>query len=294
MTNTDETTGPEPRPDTADRSDAGAGRLPDWIMIGAMKSATSSLHRYLAEHPQVATSTPKELDFFTERRYRELGIDWYRQQFNDPPGALVAGESSVNYTKCQEFPGVPERMHHHLPDVKLIYILRDPLSRIASHWTHSVGAGKWRGDFASALDDPANSPMVQASCYWTQLEQYLAFYDRSQIKIMSYEAVSADPQAAVSEILDYLGLDPDWTHPLVGKRIHDSRRKMRPNRLGMLLWEDQVRRRRLRKWVPWLVATPIDKPEWTPTQQQMIGEFLAPEMEKIRSFTGQDFEQWQI
>lgn len=270
------------------------GRLPTWIMIGAMKSATSSLHRYLAEHPQVATSTPKELDFFCEPKYSELGVDWYRRQFNDPPGALAAGESSVNYTKCHEFPGVAERMHALIPDVKLIYILRDPLARIESQWVHSVGAGKWRSDFASALQDPDTSPMVQTSCYWTQLEQYLAVYDAAQIKVMSYEAVSADPHGAVSEILEFIGLSPEFDHPLIGKRIHDSRRKMRPNALGMLLWEDQVRRRRLRKWLPWLVATPIEKPVWDPSDKARIVEYLKPEMEKIRSFTGNEFEQWAI
>lgn len=270
------------------------GRLPTWIMIGAMKSATSSLHRYLAEHPDVATSTPKELDFFVEHRYNELGIDWYRSQFTDPAGATAAGESSVNYTKCHEFPGVAERMHAHLPEVKLLYILRDPLSRIESQWVHSVGAGKWRTDFAAAVADPDTSPMVQTSCYWTQIEQYLSFYDPSQIKIMSYEAVSADPQRAVGEILEFIGLDPEFEHPLIGKRIHDSRRKMRPNALGMLLWEDQVRRRRLRKWLPWLVATPIEKPQWDPADKARISEYLAPEMEKIRSFSGHEFEQWQI
>lgn len=275
-------------------SDAGTGRLPTWIMIGAMKSATSSLHRYLAEHPQIATSTPKELDFFVEHRYRELGLDWYRQQFNDPPGAVAAGESSVNYTKCHEFPGVAERMYQHLPDVKLIYVLRDPLARIESHWIHSVGAGKWRGDFASAVADPESSTMVQTSCYWTQLEQYLAHYDPSQIKIMSYEEVSADPHGAVGEILELIGLDPEWTHPLIGKRIHDSKRKMKPNRLGLLLWEDRVRRRRLRRWVPWLVASPIEKPVWDPADKARISEYLAPELDKIRSFAGKDFAQWQI
>ena len=251
------------------------GRLPDWIIIGAMKAATSSLHRYLAEHPQIATSTPKELDFFVADRYERLGIDWYRQQFNDPPGALTAGESSVNYTKCHEQPGVAERMHRHLPDVKLVYILRDPLKRIESHWIHVVGSGVWRGDFESAVADPETSDPVQTSRYWTQLSEYLEFYDPSQIKVMSYEAVSADPQRAVEEVLEFIGMDPDFHHPLIGKKIHQSSRKMRPNALGMLFWEDRVRRRRLRKYLPYLVATPIEKPEWSPATRAARGRVPA-------------------
>ena len=97
---------------TSSTTGAPVGRLPSWIIIGTMKAATSSLHRYLAEHPDIAASEPKELDFFIEPRFSELGLDWYRAKFADPPGALAAGESSVNYTKVHEFPGVAEIPPH--------------------------------------------------------------------------------------------------------------------------------------------------------------------------------------
>jgi hypothetical protein len=270
------------------------GRLPDWIIIGAMKSATSSLHRYLAEHPDIATSTPKELDFFIEPRYSEFGIDWYRQKFLQPEGALSAGESSVNYTKCHEFPGVAGRMHKHLPDVKLIYVLRDPIKRIESQWIHAVGAGDWRGDFPSAVTDLETSLEVQTSRYWTQLSEFLQFYDSSQIKIMSYDAISADAAGSLEELLEFIGLDPQFDHSLIGKRIHPSSRKMRPNRLGLLFWEDPVRRRRLRKWLPWLVASPIEKPIWAPNDLARVKEYLQPEMDKIRDFSGLELSEWSI
>ena len=270
------------------------GRLPDWIIIGSMKAATSSLHRYLAEHPDIAASEPKETDFFLPERYESLGLEWYRQRFAEPPGASIAGESSVNYTKAHEFGGVPERIHLHVPDVKLIYILRDPLRRIESHWVHSVGAGEHRGDFASAIRDLETSRQVQTSRYWMQLEKYLEFFPPEQIKVMSYESLSRHPQAAVSEFLEFVGLDPEWTHPLVGKQIHRSSRKMRPNRLGMLFWEDRDRRRRLRKYLPYLVATPIDDPQWEPRLRAQVEEYLRPEMARVREFSGLDFAEWSI
>ena len=270
------------------------GRLPDWLIIGAMKAATSSLHRYLAEHPDIATSTPKELDFFTEPRYSQLGMDWYRQQFLSPPGAKVAGESSVNYTKCHEFPGVAERIHQHLPDAKLIYVLRDPVKRIESQWIHLVGSGKWRGDFASAVRDPETSPMVQTSRYWMQLSEFLRYYDARQIKVISYEQLSRDPKGALGEVLEFLGLDPDFDHPLIGKKIHQSRKKMRPNRIGLLFWEDQVRRRRLRKYVPWLVASSIEPPVWSQADRTRVEEYLREDVAAIRAFSGLPFSEWSI
>lgn len=274
--------------------DGTTGRLPDWITIGAMKCATSSMHRYLAEHPQIAVSTPKELDFFVEHNYREKGIDWYRQQFVDPPDALVGGESSVNYTKKHEFPGVAERMHQHLPDVKLLYILRDPLRRAESHWVHLVGSGKWRGDFESAVQDPESSGMIQTSCYWSQLSSFLEFYDPSQIKVMSYEQLSADPQAAVDEALEFIGVPGEFVHPLIGKRIHKSSRKLRPNNLALPFWGDQVRRRRMRKYLRRLAGSPIEKPVWSDGTRARVEEYLQPEVDKIREFSGLPFSEWSL
>ncbi|MFK8025110.1 MAG: sulfotransferase domain-containing protein [Ilumatobacter sp.] len=270
------------------------GRLPDWIIIGAMKCATSSLHTYLSKHPSIATSTPKELDFFLPERYAELGIDWYRQQFLDPPGAAVAGESSVNYTKRHLFDGVPQRMHQHLPDVKLIYVVRDPIKRIESEWIHSVGAGKWRGDFASAIADLETSPMVQTSRYWTQLSEFLAVYPAEQVKVMSYDDISKTPRESVNEVLEFLGLEPDFDDPMIGKKVHPSSRKMRPNRLGLLFWEDQVRRRRIRKYLRRLVASPIEQPVWTDADRARVIEYLQPEVDGIRNFSGLDFADWPL
>lgn len=279
---------------TVSNPDSREGRLPDWLIIGAMKAATSSLHRYLAEHPDIATSTPKELNFFTEPKYSELGIQWYRQQFGDPPGARTAGESSVNYTKCHEHPGVAARIHRHVPDVKLVYVLRDPIKRIESHWVHAVGAGRWRGDFHSAVADPESSTMVQTSRYWMQLEQYLTLFGPEQIRIVSYEALSNEPQRTVAEVLEFIGLDPEFEHPLIGRKIHQSDRKMRPNRLGLLLWEDPVRRRRVRKYLGRVVASPIPKPTWTPDDLACVTELLQPEVERIRDFSGLDFADWSL
>jgi hypothetical protein len=128
----------------------------------------------------------------------------------------------------------------------------------------------------------------------TQLSEYLAFYDPAQIKVMDYDYISTEPDAFVNEILEWLGLPGDFSHPLIGKRIHDSRRKMRPNRLGLVFWEDQVRRRRLRKYLPYIVGSPIPPPVWNPELRSRVEEYLRPEAEAIREFSGLEFAEWSI
>ena len=269
-----------------------AQRLPDWIIIGAMKAATSSLHRYLAQNPMITASNPKELDFFLEPKFSKRGLDWYGRQFGSPNDAQVAGESSPNYTKCHEHPGVAARIHEHLPDVKLIYVLRDPLRRIESHWIHAVGAGRWRGTFDEAVRDVESSRMVQTSRYWTQLSQYLEYFDPAQIKVISYEALSRDPQTAVSEVLEFLGLDPSFEHEFIGQRVHSRVNKMRPSRLGLRLRKET--RSRWTKYLGRIVASPIESPVWEPATRKRVMEYLRPEAERIRVFSGLDFADWSI
>lgn len=270
---------------------AAAGRLPTWITIGAMKSATTSLHRYLAVHPDIDTSEPKELDFFIEPRYSRLGIDWYQQQFRGT--AAAAGESSVNYTKCHEHPGVAERMHRHLPDVRLIYMVRDPFDRIESHWVHAVGEGELRGNLSDALSDLDRSTLVQTSRYWTQLAPFLERFDPGQIRVLSYDDFAADPRGVLRGVLEFVGVDPEFDHPIVGERIHDSGAKRRPPRWAMPIWGDP-KNYRYRRRVKRLFGRPIDPPEWTPRDRERVREYLRPEVDALRDFSGLELGEWSL
>jgi len=270
------------------------GRLPDTLIIGAMKCATSSLHQYLAAHPDIAASTPKELDFFLAGRYAELGEAWYRRQFCTPPGALRALESSPNYTKRHEDPGVARRVAGLVPDAKLIYVLRDPLKRIESHYVHSVGAGRIRVGFDEALADIAGSRLVQTSRYWWQLSAFLEHFPAEQIRVVSYERLASHPDAVVDEVLGFIGLDPGFRDPVIGRVTHQSDDKLRPNRLGMLFWKDRKTRNRLRRHVPRLVGSPIERPVWNPRIREQVAEYLAEDVAAMRRFSGLEFSEWSL
>ncbi len=106
--------------------------LPNLLVVGAMKCGTSSLHNYLARHPDIFMSAEKELNFFTGSNSGQ-SLDWYKAQF--PVDAPVRGESSQNYSKRHNplFPGAAEAIKAVIPDTKLIYLVRDPIERYRSH-----------------------------------------------------------------------------------------------------------------------------------------------------------------
>ena len=113
--------------------------LPNLIIIGGLKCGTTSIHHYLGLHPEIQMSKPKELNFFVAELNWDLGLDWYAARFDDR--FAVRGESSPHYTNLPRFTGVAERIRQHCPDAKLIYMVRDPIKRMLSHWVHATGAG---------------------------------------------------------------------------------------------------------------------------------------------------------
>ena len=144
--------------------------LPNLITIGAPKAGTSSLHSYLDEHPQMGMSVPKELSYFWRDDWRERRA-WYEGKFEFPGrDPRVRGESTPFYTDYPFRLHVPERMHELVPDAKLIYVVRDPIERVISHWVQRAGDGDRTPfeQYMAVYDTPGNR-IVAPSRYWFQL-----------------------------------------------------------------------------------------------------------------------------
>ena len=184
-----QTTESAPASAPSDGAQSAAGALPNLIIIGAQKCGTSGLHYHLGLHPEVSMSRPKELNFFIEERNWPRGEDWYRRHFD--PEAKVRGEASPNYTAFPQHVGVPERMAQVVPDAKLIYVLRDPLQRIAAHWVHNYAKRREKGTLAETLSHP-NTSYLQRSQYAMQLQQFLNHFPRESIMILDQEDFRKD------------------------------------------------------------------------------------------------------
>jgi hypothetical protein len=181
--------------------------LPNLIIIGGLKCGTTSIHHYLGLHPEIHMSKPKELNFFVEELNWDLGLDWYRGRFDGQ--FPVRGESSPHYTNLPRFTGVAERIREHVPDARLIYMVRDPISRILSHWTHAVGAGYETRPMEDVLSRD-DQTYVTRSLYWMQLQPYLKQFDRDQIAVIAQEELQGDRDATMRRAFEFAGVDPDF------------------------------------------------------------------------------------
>src|SRR3954454_7151346 len=103
---------------------------PNFFIVGAMKSGTTTMARALSLHPRVFMSNPKELHYFVAGRNWGRGLEWYEEQFAAANGAVAVGEASVTYTQTPVSPGVAERMARLVPDARIIYLVRHPVERM--------------------------------------------------------------------------------------------------------------------------------------------------------------------
>jgi hypothetical protein len=274
--------------------------LPNLIVIGAQKCGTSGLHYYLSLHPEVSMSTPKELNFFIAERNYPRGLEWYSRHFD--PTARCRGESSPNYTAYPQHLGVPERIAEVVPDVRLVYIVRDPVERITAHFVHNFAKRREKGDLQATLMHP-NTSYVTRSKYFMQLQRFLAHFDEEQILVLDQRDLRDDRMPTLERLFAFAGVDSGFRHPKFEQVRHSTSRKKRATRLGMRVQKMSRTRfgRRIprRAWLALDVALPLSKPIDKPAGvAEALGdevlEVLHEDAERLRAQTGRAFEHWSV
>jgi len=194
---------------------------PNFIVIGSMKSGTTTLCHLLGRHPDVFMSEPKELEYFCKDEIYAKGFEWYTSLFDGVKSESAIGEGSTSYTKAPLFPNVPERIARHLPDVRLIYIVRHPLERIESHWMHRVQHGDVR-PFKKMLREYPN--LIDVSRYWTQIQFYRKYFGDDQILVLFFEDLKKNPEMVLKQCFTFLSVDPGVRLANPSKRLNITRK----------------------------------------------------------------------
>ncbi|MFM9045551.1 MAG: sulfotransferase domain-containing protein [Solirubrobacterales bacterium] len=278
---------------------------PQLIIIGGLKCGTTSIHHYLGLHPEIHMSKPKELNFFVEELNWDLGLDWDESRFDDH--FPVSGESSPHYTNRPRFNGVAQRIHDNCPDVRLIYMVRDPISRILSHWVHATGAGYETREFVETLSLPDTS-YIHRSMYWMQLQPYLEFFDRDRISVISQEELSRDREGTMRKAFSFLGVDPDFTSEQFDREWEKSSAKPEGKyqvleKLIKLPGLRSLDRNfdRLPESMRWMVEKLVHDPDKPPAPKpeipDVLGEVLVgrfrDDVASLTTWTGHGFEGWR-
>jgi len=186
-------------------------------MIGAQKSGTTSLFSYLTEHPQVLSNplNYKEIYFFNKTY--ERGLNFYKHYFPLNFWKGLVGEASTTYLHSQK---APQRVSKDLPSAKLIVILRDPVERAISHYYHHVKRGREARSIddafsleiieqfnAGELEDSLSFRYLHNGDYGVHLEQWLKYFNATQLYIGNAEDLFSDPQSEFDQVCDFLEIE---------------------------------------------------------------------------------------
>ncbi len=281
--------------------------LPNFVIIGAQKSGTSSLNHYLRQHPDVAMCQVKEPDFFVEERNWGRGLAWYESLFDHTMGALAVGEASTSYTMFPHHRGVPERIIETLPNVRFVYLVRNPMERARSDYLHYRFPVRGKNTehvvtekrpIGQALLE--NELYLDTSRYAMQLERYLAVVPRERILVVTTEALADDRVETMRKVFRFIGVDPDLGPDSFEKELNrsDTLRVPRPlfDRAGsasLFAKIVDILPYRVRKAI---ATQTIDLTQGAMSDdlRQTIADELRDDVRQLRSLMDDDFDGWRI
>jgi len=302
-------------------------RLPDFVVIGAGKSGTTSLNEYLKEHPQIFMSTRKEPNFFAYEQSKEedfdlessrefyrdsvLKLEDYLQLFAGAKESQLLGEVSNTYLNSEM---ACTRIKHYIPNTKLIAILRHPADRLFSRYSHYVREGLLPID--GGLDrvfDKSTSwwqrpDMITEGLYYGQLQRYYNSFPQENIRVYLYENFINDTAGVVEDIFKFLEIDPTVkvatdivynksgtvknkaVDNLVGQNspIILALKKVAPS-LHKLMKNNVL----INRWLYNLRNKNLQKEDFSPDlRKEIVEKIYAADIKKLDSLIGQDLSHW--
>ena len=213
---------------------------PDFLLIGAMKSGTTSLFNYICQHPAVLRPKSKELHYYDNRRYGTWTLEDYLEQFPEKPQGFITGEATPFYLRHKH---APEWVANDFPDVKLIAVLRNPVERAYSHYQQRFRKGKEGKEFlevlkiedetmADALLVDIKDPVYKAKfpdsysylsrgLYCEQLTNWEKRFPKDRFHVLITEDLLASAKDELAKIFVHLQLTPTDVHNKVEVNTSD-------------------------------------------------------------------------
>jgi Sulfotransferase domain len=269
--------------------------LPNFLIIGAMRSGTSSLAYYLRGLPDVFMARNKELHFFTDRFDR--GVDWYRCQFEGSAGHSAVGEATPTYMYD---PMAVERMGTVVPDAKLVAVLRNPVDRAYSHYWHQVDKKRESASFADAVamepERLAGTSGIERRAwaylekgdYVSQLTKVCEVYPRDALHVMLFEDLRDRPDDTIASLCAFLGVDR-------GARPSSLRKVVNPHIRVRSEWVREKSRRlpkRLQDLVGRVNAPRAEYAPMDPETRGMLERHFAARNDMLAAWLGRDLSVW--
>lgn len=297
--------------------------LPNFIVIGAAKSGTTSLYHYLAQHPEIYMSPVKEPRFFaleghsldfpgqpvppSVRTTTRTTLESYEQLFAGVRSERAVGEASVIYLP---HPRAPEAIARRIPDVRLIAVLRDPAERAYSSFLYQSLVGyETCAEFEEALaveperirdDWPWWCHYRDQGFYHRHLSRYLERFDPDQIRLYLYEDYSRDPHAVLADLFRFVGADDSFRANVATR--HNPSGRARSRRAQTFLnyphpakeaLKTAVPERWRRRLITMLQSANLERPPMRPETRAELVAGYAEDVGRLETLLGRDLSHWR-
>lgn len=269
---------------------------PNFLLIGAHKAGTSSLAAYLDAHPEVFVVPEKETHFFDE--HFDRGIAWYESRFDGARGERAVGEATPTYLYLDD---ALERMAHHLPDVKLLVLLRNPVDRAYSHywWTRVVFERRTFEEAARAEMAGARAPWgygyVSDGLYLERLERLRHFYPRARLLVVILEDFRVRTAEGYAEVCRFLGVREDVMPRDLGAIVNPAY-QLRMPRLREWMFRLHAWRRLPRGWADRIDRwnrVPFRYPPMDPALRAELEQYYAGPNAALGEWLGRPITSWE-
>ena len=289
--------------------------LPNFLVIGAMKSGTTALYYYFEQHPQIYMSPIKEPNFFCSEGQENLdgrsitSIEAYRDLFRHASGETAIGEASHCYLYE---PKAAARIRAHVPDARLIAVLRNPIDRAYSHFLHMVRNGtEPLTDFAQALREEevgahrerSFQDYIGRGLYYGQLKRYFDTFGWDQVRVYLYDDLSDAPVDMLRDAFRFLGVDDSFVPDVSLRRNVSGQPKYET--LDRFLRSPSAIKDMLKLYLPgrlrWSLSNAFDKlkarnlvepPSVQPEVRRRLIEVYRQDILKLEELLHRDLSGW--
>ncbi len=265
--------------------------LPNFLLIGPGRAGSDWITKNLAQHPDIYIPRQKVTRFFNHNY--EKGIDWYSKIFGNRQEKAV-GESTVGYLMSE---GVPERIAEHLPNVKLIANLRNPVDRTYSSYGRLTGMAKpGEPNYQISFEDKIEMTprLIEKSCYGRQLKVWFEHFPQENFLIMTFDQMKSDPDAFLKSIYRFLEVDDSFESPLTHQRLNSTATVSSKSRLVFHIYRAMLR---FGWFGPSRALDSVNRTERKSidpeTRQRLIEEVFLPDIQEVERLTGHDLTAWK-
>lgn len=267
--------------------------LPNFIVIGAPRCGTTAIHANLQAHPEVFVPKCKETHFFD--RHYDQGIARYEAHFADWNGEPAVGELTPGYLHGVYSPyDIPRLIHTHLPDVRLIASLRNPVERVYSEFWYTKGKdpNNARLSFEEKLE--RKPEFIREGFYYDQLRRYYDLFPAENILVLLYDDLLRDPRAFMQRVYAFIGVRADFESGFEQVHVNAAAGKRRLTK-SRLLWLATRLAQRMRKHAladRLRRANAPEIPPMSPDTRQHLVQVYREQNLRLQELIGRDLGHW--